>query len=74
MITYKCTLQIRIQVCSECIVSSPGPSLASHLETLSLNLLTYKEISLSIPGALLGDFVRFKGLNTRVRLWRLYDV
>ena len=30
-----------------------------------------KEISLSIPGALLGDFVRFKGLNTRVKRWRL---
>jgi len=27
------------------------------------DLLTYKEISLSIPGALLRDFVRFKGLN-----------
>ena len=31
--------------------------------TWSDDLLTYKEISHSIPGALLGDFVRFKGLN-----------
>ena len=27
------------------------------------DLLTYKEITLSIPGAPLRDFVRFKGLN-----------
>jgi len=32
------------------------------------DLLTYKEISLSIPGALLRDFVRFKGLNNTVKL------
>jgi len=37
-------------------------------DTWSDDLLTYNEISLSIPGALLGDFVRLKGLNTRVKL------
>jgi len=39
-----------------CIVHGSG-------DAWSDDLLTYKEISLSIPGALLRDFVRFRGLN-----------